>query len=125
MFMLSITNTTCNFLQFIAILIMFVLVIVAAYFVSRWVGTIGQNHYGERNIKVIEGCRVGPNKMVQIVKVGSKYFVLGVGKDEISYLGEVEEEDLSISENTINPLPEFQDILAKAKDKMTAKNKKK
>lgn len=124
MFMLSITNTTNNFLQFIATLIMFVLVIVAAYFMSRWVGTIGQNHYGARNIKVIEGSKIGPNKMVQIVKVGSKYFVLGIGKDEISYLGEVEEEDLTIAENTIKPLPEFQDILAKAKEKITEKKKK-
>lgn len=108
----------------IAVLFVFVCILIVTYFVTRWIGTVGQTQYGNRNIRVIEGCRVGPNKMVQIVKVGSKFYVLGVGKDEISYIGEMEEEELSMTENTLSPLPEFREILAKAKEKV-AKNKNK
>lgn len=124
MYILSISNTTDNILQFIATVIMFIMVLVLAYFVTRWVGSAGQKQYADKNIRVIEGYKVGPNKMLQIVKVGNKFFVLGVGKDEISYIGEVEEEDLTITEDN-KPLPEFSEILAKAKEKVTWKKNRK
>ncbi|MCR4802210.1 MAG: flagellar biosynthetic protein FliO [Lachnospiraceae bacterium] len=124
MFLLSIGNTTDNYLRLIGTLFVFVVVLVVAYYVTRWIGQKEQGRFGEKNIRIIEGYRMGTNKSVQIVKVGNKYFVLGVGKDEISYLGEVNEEELVFPENTIKPLPEFKDILAKAKEKIPTKNKR-
>lgn len=124
MFILSITNTGDNFLQFISVVFVFVLILVVAYFVTRWIVAQGQTQFGNRNIRVVEGYRMGPNKTIQIVKVGNKFFVLGVGKDEISYLGEVEEEDLAITEDTMKPLPDFKTLLAKAKDKVPTKKNK-
>ena len=124
MCMLSITDTGDNFLQFISLLAVFVLVLIVAYFVTRWIASYGQGQMGNKNIRVIEGYRMGPNKTIQIVKVGNKYLVLGVGKDDISYLGEVEEKDLAITDETIKPLPEFKDILAKAKGKIPTKKNK-
>lgn len=124
MYLTSTMNTVDNFMHFIVVIFIFVAILVAAYFVTRWIGTVGMSQYRNRNIRVIEGCRVGQNKMVQIVKVGNKYFVLGIGKDEISCLGEVKEADLAIAEDEIKPLPEFKDILAKVKEKIpTNKNK--
>ena len=123
MYICSITSTTDNFFKFIGTLLLFVLIVICAYFVTRWIGNFGQGHYGNKNIKVIEGCRVGPNKMIQIVKVGNKFFVLGIGKDEISYIGEVEEQDLTIAQDMVKPLPDFKEILAKAKEKIPTKNK--
>lgn len=124
MYLTSTMNTVDNFLQCIAVIFMFVLILIAAYFVSRWIGTAGMSQYQNKNIRIIEGCRVGQNKMVQIVKVGKKYFVLGIGKDEISCLGEVKEEDLAITEDEIKPLPEFKEILAKVKEKVPTKKNK-
>ena len=124
MYILSMTNTGDNFLQFLSVLIVFVVILVVAYYVTRWIGSYGQGQTGNKNIRVIEGYRMGPNKTIQIVKVGNKYLVLGVGKDEISYLGEVEEEDLAITEDTMKPLPDFKTLLAKAKDKVPTKKNK-
>lgn len=124
MYLTSTMNTVDNFLQFIAVIFIFVAILVAAYFVTRWIGTAGMSQYQNKNIRIIEGCRVGQNKMVQIVKVGNKYFVLGIGKDEISCLGEVKEEDLAITEDEIKPLPEFKEILAKVKEKVPTKKNK-
>lgn len=124
MYLTSTMNTVDNFLQCIAVIFVFVLILVAAYFVSRWIGTTGMSQYQDKNIRIIEGCRVGQNKMVQIVKVGKKYFVLGIGKDEITCLGEVKEEDLAITEDEIKPLPEFKEILAKVKEKIRTKKNK-
>lgn len=125
MYFLSTMNTLDNFLQFISLIVVFVFIIVAAYFATRWLGTAGAKQYQNRNIRIIEGCRVGQNKTIQIVKVGKKYFVLGIGKDEVTCLGEVDEEDLTITEEEIKPLPDFKEILAKVKEKVpTNKNKK-
>lgn len=124
MFILSMTNTGDNFLQFISVLFVFVVILIAAYLVTRWIGAHGQAQFGNKNIRVVEGYRMGTNKTIQIVKVGNKFFVLGVGKDEISYLGEVEEKDLAITEDTIKPLPDFKEFLAKAKNKVPTKKNK-
>ena len=118
-------NSFENFIQFLSLIVVFVLLLIVVYFVTRWIGGMEQRQYGNKNIKIIEGSRVGPNKVIQIVQVGKKFFVLGIGKDEISYLCEVKEEDLTISEENIKPLPDFKVILAKAKEKMPKnKNKK-
>ncbi|CDE42941.1 putative uncharacterized protein [Clostridium sp. CAG:411] len=125
-FILSVMgNSFENFIQFLSLIVVFILLLVVVYFVTRWIGGMEQRQYGNKNIKIIEGSRVGPNKVIQIVQVGKKFFVLGIGKDEISYLGEVKEEDLTISEEKIKPLPDFKEILAKAKEKIPKnKNKK-
>jgi flagellar protein FliO/FliZ len=125
-FILSVMgNSFENFIQFLSLIVVFILLLVVVYFVTRWIGGMEQRQYGNKNIKIIEGSRVGPNKVIQIVQVGKKFFVLGIGKDEISYLGEVKEEDLTISEENIKPLPDFKEILAKAKEKIPKnKNKK-
>lgn len=124
-FILSVMgNSFENFIQFLSLIVVFILLLVVVYFVTRWIGGMEQRQYGNKNIKIIEGSRVGPNKVIQIVQVGKKFFVLGIGKDEISYLGEVKEEDLTISEEKIKPLPDFKEILAKAKEKIP-KNKNK
>lgn len=125
-FILSVMgNSFENFIQFLSLIVVFILLLVVVYFVTRWIGGMEQRQYGNKNIKIIEGSRVGPNKVIQIVQVGKNFFVLGIGKDEISYLGEVKEEDLTISEENIKPLPDFKEILAKAKEKIPKnKNKK-
>ena len=112
-FILSVMgNSFENFIQFLSLIVVFILLLVVVYFVTRWIGGMEQRQYGNKNIKII-------------VQVGKKFFVLGIGKDEISYLGEVKEEDLTISEENIKPLPDFKEILAKAKEKIPKnKNKK-
>lgn len=117
MYLNSAMDSSSNFVQFVLLLIVFVAILIVAYFVTRWIGATGNAQLKNKNIKIIEGCRVGQNKFIQIVKVGNKYIVLGIGKEEISYLGEVEEETLIINEEEIKPLPDFYEILSKIKKK--------
>lgn len=126
MYLNSTLNTLDNFFQLIMLVIVFFAIMVVVYFVTRWIGNISNGQMNNKNIKVIEGCRVGQNKFVEIVKVGGRYFVLGIGKDEVSCLGEVKEEELVITEDTMKPLPDFNQILAKMKEKTfpTKKNNK-
>ena len=123
MYLNSTMSTIGNVAELFVILIIFLGILCMAYFVSRWIGTAGMKQQNDRNIRVIEGCRVGQNKIIQIVKVGNRFIVVGIGKDEISYLGEVEEKELTILNNEMKPLPEFKDILAKVKKKNPTKEK--
>lgn len=124
MYLNSTLNSFDNFFQLIMSVILLLVIMVVAYFVTRWIGNMGNTQLNNKNIKVIEGRRVGQNKFVEIVKVGNKYFVLGIGKDEISCLGEVKEEELVISEDTMKPLPDFNQILTKMKEKTFPTKKK-
>lgn len=124
MYLNSTLNSVDNFFQFVVLVIVFLVIMVVAYYVTRWVGSIGNAQANNKNIRIIEGCRVGQNKFVQIVKVGSRYFLLGIGKDEISCLGEVKEEDLVITEDTVKPLPDFNQILTKMREKTFPTKKK-
>lgn len=126
MYLNSTLNTLNNFFQLVVLVIVFLVIMIVAYLVTRWIGNINNGQQNNKNIKIVEGCRVGQNKFVEIVKVGDRYFVLGIGKDEILCLGEVKEEELNITEDTMKPLPDFNQILLKMKEKKfpTKKNNK-
>lgn len=88
---------TQNVLQMIGILIVFVLILFATYYVTKWVAKSGmvQNH--AENIKVIETFRIAQNKYIQIIQIGSRYCAIAVSKDQITFLTELNEEELNLS----------------------------
>ena len=88
---------TQNVLQMIGILIVFVLILFATYYVTKWVAKSGmvQNH--AENIKVIETFRIAQNKYIQIIQIGSRYCAIAVSKDQFTFLTELKEEELNLS----------------------------
>lgn len=113
--MLAYVGGTNSIVQFLTALLVFVFVLVLTYFTVRWVGAFQKVQGGNRNFEVIETFKVTNNKYLQIVKVGSRYFLIGIGKDDIRYLAELNEEDLDKT-----PAPSMQDnfqmLFNKAKD---------
>ena len=62
-FILSVMgNSFENFIQFLSLIVVFILLLVVVYFVTRWIGGMEQRQYGNKNIKIIEGSRVGPKR---------------------------------------------------------------
>ncbi len=106
---------TNSFVQFLTALLVFVFVVALTYFTVRWVGTYQKVQGGNRNFEVIETCKVTSNKYLQIIKVGSRYFLIGIGKDELTFMTELEADDLDLSVRTGLP-DNFQKLLQKAKD---------
>ena len=86
------TSTMDSYLQFITVLILFVLVI--TYITTRWIANYQKGKAMGSNMEIMETLRVTGNKYLQIVRVGKKYMVIAVGKDEIHMLSEVSKEDL-------------------------------
>ncbi|MCR5267189.1 MAG: flagellar biosynthetic protein FliO [Lachnospiraceae bacterium] len=111
------TGGTNSFVQFLTALLVFLFVLALTYFTVRWVGTYQKVQAGNKNFEVIETCKVTTNKYMQIIKVGSRYFLIGIGKDDLTYFTELDAEDLDLSPNA-GFQDNFQKLLQKAKDKM-------
>ncbi|MBR7090814.1 MAG: flagellar biosynthetic protein FliO [Lachnospiraceae bacterium] len=70
--------------------------------------------------EVIETIRIAQGKWIQIIRIGSKYKVIAVSRDSVTYLGDVDESDIKVRDSEEKKL--FSEILSKAfsdKDKIS------
>lgn len=100
--------------QLIGAIILFVIVLGVTYLTTRLVGNYQKNQMIQTNIKVIESMRISNNKFLQIVNIGSKYFLIAVCKDTVTTIGELNSEELVLHED--NQKDNFKEILDKFKD---------
>lgn len=99
--------------QLITVFIIFIFVLAITVFATRFVGGYQKLNGMNKNLEVIETTRITNNKFLQIIRAGEKYFVIGVGKDEISMLVEIDKETLiDTSTDKISLKESFSDILA-------------
>ena len=99
-----------NVLQLLGLLFVFVLVLLAAWYVSKFIGNKTMSGFGNKNINIIETFNMGNNKAIQIVRIANKYMAIGIGKDEINVLTELNEEDVVIREGNQSG-QSFKDLL--------------
>lgn len=115
--------------EILGLLVVFILILVAAFYTSRWVA----RHSGDtvrgvsknQNMEVIETYRIGPNRYLQIVRAAGKYLLLAVTKDQVTMLTELPEDGI-IKESGPEgqKLPSFAEVLknlAGTKDKKQGK----
>ena len=120
---LSVYNSVENVLQLIGIILVFLIILAAAYAASVLVGKAGNNTYGvNRNMKAIETLRLGNGQFLQIVEVGDRYFLLSVTKEHIELITELEKDKLSLIDAAEFSVP-FHDILDKVKIRLDKKQK--
>jgi len=88
--------------QFLMLALVFVGVVVLAYFCTKWLGTAKQTRRGA-NLSVLESMGMGQQSAIQIIRVGSKFFLVGITKEHVTLLSELDEESLVLPEaRTIN-----------------------
>lgn len=113
--LLSVATRMDSYLQFITVLILFVFVLAITYLVTRWIAKYQKGRTAAGNLEVIETLRITSNKYIQIVRAGSKYLVIAVGKDEVHMLSELSEEQLVLMEGQ-EPAVDFASVLDKVKN---------
>ena len=96
-------------------LLVFIVVLAATYFFTRWMAGFQKEKTSTGNIEVIETARISTTKYIQIVRIGQKYMAIAVGKDEVTNLGEISREDLIFREDKPEDNLNFKDILEKIK----------
>ncbi len=106
-----------NILQLLGLVLLLVIILIAAYYTSRFVGRIKMGQSKDSNIQVIEAYRISTNKMLQIVKIANKYVVLGISKDNITFITELDESE--VLEHNVNEgeKQSFRHIFEKIKGK--------
>ncbi len=104
-----------SYLQFISVLIIFILVLAVTYFATKWLADYqkGTNLSG-KNIQVVETYRISQSKYIQIVRIGGRYTAIAVSKDQVTALGDVDEEDLIFKDETQENVS-FKELLEKFK----------
>ena len=114
---LSVSTTRFEaFVQLITLVLIFALVLGLTYFVTRFVGNYQKNKLTGTNISVIETIRISSSKYIQLIQIGSRYFAIAVCKDTVTLIGEIEQNDLVLTDNTTQVQSEsFKTILDKFK----------
>lgn len=115
-------SETNNVLQMIGIFIVFILILVVTYYTTKFVGGVKMGVNKNSNFKVIETYRVTQNKYLQLVQIGTRYVVIAVSKDNISFITELKEDDLIITDNKASQNGNFKDIILSAIKKQKEKN---
>ena len=110
----SVYSSKDNILQLLGLLFVFILVLFAAWYVSKLIGNKAMGGFGNRNINVIESFRLDNNKAIQIIRIADKYLAIGISKDNISVLAQLNEEDIIIPSKDDNNMS-FKDIMKNAK----------
>ena len=125
--MILLSSAISSFIQLLGVLIIFIFVLIITYFTTKWIGNYQKVNYQNKNLQVIESIRMGSNKLITLVKAGEIYLVVAVGKDEVTLLAELTEEqltevpafssgDVAFSADKKAMQENFQEILNKVKE---------
>lgn len=115
--LLSTYSKTDSFVQLLTLVVIFVFVILITYFTVRFTTRIQQGQSKCSNIEVIETKKIGANQYLQIVRAGEKYLLIGIGKDEVNMISELNSEELILrSMQSDTEGSSFADIMGKIKN---------
>ena len=127
MLLVSLSSSMDSFIQLISALLIFVFVLLITYFTTRWIGNYQKVHMKSKNLQVIESLSAGTNKSICLIKAGTQYLVVAIGKDEIHPLATLTEDQLTdysfmeVGTQNVATGESFQEILGQLKEKMSKK----
>lgn len=112
-------------LELFGVIIVFILILVACYYTTKWVGKNDLVNHAARNVSVLETYRIAPTKHIQVVRVGKKLLVIGVTKEHIEMLTELSEDEYEEIRTETNQDFKFQDVLSLVKKRHSGDKSKK
>ncbi len=114
--LLTVSDSANGIIQFLTVFVIFVFVVAITLFTTRWIGNYQKGKSLGANIEVIETYKITNNKYVQIIRMGEKYLAIAIGKDEITFLTELTEDGIHLTENVSEPMLDFASVLEKIKN---------
>lgn len=87
-----------SFLSLTGALLTVVLVLVLAYWCSRFMGKAYMKASSGQNLKVMEQVRVGTDKQILLVKLKSHRYLIGISQAGIQMLAELDEKEFEQEE---------------------------
>jgi len=111
------TSSAENIFQLIGVSILFIFILVITYYTTRFVGGVKLGQIKKGNFKVLETNKVTQNKYLQLVQIGTRYFVIAVNKDDIRLITELKEDEIIKQEQVVKKNENFLDIITKITNK--------
>ncbi len=107
-----------NILELILLLGIFVLILVACVWTTRFVAGHQMQRGRNSNFKPIETYQITQNRYLHLVQIGTRYFVVSVTKENISLIAELNEEEIVAKPEAPGKQRSFKEILSEFKVKV-------
>ncbi len=88
------------FAQLITLVLIFAFVVGLSYFATRLVGNVQKERLKGSNVKILETMKISNTKYIQVVEIGSKCFAIAVCKDTVTYLCDIQRDDLVYTDSS-------------------------
>ena len=83
-----------SIIELLSLIIVFIIVLIVCYFTTRFVAGKQTMQKKIGNFDMIETFPIAQNKYLQLIKMGQKYVVMSVTKDTITYITELNQEEI-------------------------------
>lgn len=90
-------STLASFFKLLLCLIVFILILAASYYFTKWYANSGFIRSQSQNIQMVESFSMGPGKQICILRIGEKYIAVALCKEQITFLTQLDEEELSLT----------------------------
>jgi flagellar protein FliO/FliZ len=110
-------STQGNILQLLGLILLLAFILAAAYYTSKFVGGLKLNQMKHSNFRVLDTYRISSNKALQLIKIGTKYVVIAIGKDTVTVITELSEAEIVMNETNTEVKQSFKQILEHFKNK--------
>ncbi len=82
-------------------LIIFVVILYLAYLTTKYIGKKYSVNGGMngKNMRILDSMRISQDKLLMIVKAGDKTILIGVSKDHMEYICDIDESELQLPES--------------------------
>ena len=120
-------STFAGIFKLIFLVIIFIVILVLSYLVTKWYANSGLVKNKTNNIAIKESFQLAPGKTISIVRIGEKYVALAQFKDNVVKLAELTEEELILNREVEISDSSFKDVfsnIVKSRKKDTKSDKK-
>ncbi|HHY90911.1 MAG TPA: flagellar biosynthetic protein FliO [Clostridiales bacterium] len=105
MFAISQTNELNNWSEllwrFITFIFAFVLIIVIAYIITKFIGKKSMIFTTGRNLKIVERVSLGLDKSLYIIRLEDYFYLIAVGKQNVEFIDKLSKDEIDISSEGI------------------------
>jgi flagellar protein FliO/FliZ len=120
---LVMTGSLQSFMQLLGVLVIFIFVLVLTYVTTKWIAGYQKSQSKNKNLDIVETLKIANNKYLEIVRAGEDYFVIAIGKEEVTFLFKLSAEQLNLQpeEGEKVSAVNFHDILEQVKNRLPKK----
>jgi len=107
--------------QFLYLILIFGVVVLLAYYATKWIAKAKQVRGANANLRIMDSLSLGAQGSVHLIQAGEQYILVGVTKEQITYLTKLDPAELVIGSKTVEEYMSFdkvfRQIVPRRKDK--------